>query len=585
MKLSSIFPKTRREAPSNEGSLGTRLMIRAGFLDQIAAGVWIYPHLTLLVRKKAEAIVRRAMNEAGALELELPILQPRGLWEETERWDRYLSDKIAFHLHDRKNNEFILAPTAEEVITDFARRNIESFKDLPVNFYQMSPKFRDEFRPRQGLVRGREFVMKDAYSFDVDESGMKESYRKMCAAYHRVFTECGFNYIQVEADSGAIGGSGSAEFMAITETGEDVLLSCPSCKYGGNQEKATAKFEVATPEKIEDLVLIETPNIRTVAELETFTGLAAKQMVKTIVMVADGSPVIVSMRGDLEISEVKLANVMNAREVEAAPHDIVEKVTGAPVGFAGPIDLYKQTDVPYFFDRSVEGVSNFLCGGNKEDYHYINVNPGRDFPAIETFHDLSKVVAGQKCPHCNEGYFEEKQGIELGHVFQLQKSYAEKMNATYTGADGKDHTMWMGCYGIGVSRIVQTIVEQNNDTRGIIWPFILAPYHVCIIPANDTLMDEGFLLYEKLKSEGVEVIIDDRDARIGQKLTDAELQGWPITVVIGRDWEKNNEIEVRWRNTQNFPSGFNQKKEGDIPQKLMNVLTFITFYNAHKKNL
>jgi len=582
MKYTKIFPKTRRESQRGKHSPGTDALVRGGFLDQVASGIWTSTPLILRVRRNVEQIIREEMNKAGAIELELPILQPQSLWEETARWSGYINSKTAFHLEDRKGAKFILAPTAEEVITSFARQYLKSMSDMPINFYQMSSKFRDEIRPRQGLIRSREFMMKDAYSFDMDETGMKVSYAIMEEAYHAIFQRCGFEYIQVEADSGAIGGSGSSEFMAVTDVGEDVLLHCSQCGHGGNQEKATAYFSAQDVED-KELQKLGTPNIKTVVELERFTGISAASMVKTIVMAVDDIPVIVSMRGDLEISNIKLANLLGATKVETADKAVVEEVTGAPVGFAGPIDLYGKTDVKYFFDTSVQHTHNFLCGANEEDVHYINVVPGRDFPEIQEFHDLSKVVTGQNCSSCQIGVFEEKHGIELGHIFQLQTVYSEKMLATYLDQSNNSQPFWMGCYGIGISRIVQAIVEQNYDDRGPIWPMHLAPYKVCIIAAKESGMDDAEKIYNQLVESGFECVFDDRGKiRMGEKLTDAELRGWPLTVVVGRSWDDHRKLEVRWRDRQQYPEGFTVEREGDAPMASLSVNELISLLN--KKN-
>src|SRR3989338_6179561 len=560
MKYSQLAIRTQKSDPRNAPSPGTRLLIRAGFMEQLASGLWIMSHLGLMVRHLVEKIVREEMNRAGALEVEMPILHPVELWEESGRWEKYLQAGIAFHLKDRKGARYILAPTAEEPMTVYARSNLTTYRDLPVTLWQMSPKFRDELRPRQGLIRGREFVMKDAYSFDVDENGMRGSYRAMEHAYQEIFRRCGFDFIEVEADSGTIGGSGSAEFMAVSDHGEDTLLVCPSCGYGGNQEKAAAHFEYPV-EEMQGLKRLETPEIRTVEELEQFVGLPASKMVKTIVLVADGDaehPVVVSIRGDLVISEVKVANTLGAVQVEMADAYVVENVTNAPVGFAGPINLYGKPGLRFLFDKSVQGMSNFLCGGNEQDVHYVNVNPSRDLPAITEFHDLSKAATGLSCSNCNTGRFEERRGIELGHIFQLQQTYSTPMNAVFTSADGTRVPFWMGCYGIGVSRIIQATVEQHNDERGIIWPWALAPFHVSIMPsAPEKYLADAESLHSRLEDLGFRVIFDDRDLRIGERFNDAELLGWPVQVVVGRTWEERQKLEVRLRDErlQQFAEG------------------------------
>lgn len=543
--------------------------------------------LGLMVRRLIEQIVRQEMSRTGAIEVELPILQPRELWDETGRWTKYMSAGIAFHLADRRGGEYILAPTAEEAVTSFARATLRTHRDLPLTLWQMSPKFRDEFRPRQGLIRGREFVMKDAYSFDVDERGMRLSYEIMDHAYQKVFTRCGFSFIKVEADSGAIGGSGSAEFMAITEFGEDVLLYCPYCGYGGNQERASAFFPPYPEVPLEDLQEIATPDIRTVEQLEKSVGYRSEQMVKTIVLQADGKSIIVSVRGDLEISEVKLANFLGATTIEIADAETVEMVTGAPVGFAGPINLYGQTQIPYYVDRSVRGLANFLCGANKRDTHYIGCNAGRDFLAIDRYYDLVKAIAGQYCAHCQKGAMLEKRGIELGHIFQLQQVYSQPMEATFIDVNGERVPYWMGCYGIGVSRIVQAIVEQSYDKRGIVWPLALTPFEVAIIPVTAEHLAAAEDLYELLVEAGVRVLLDDRPARIGEKLTDAELQGWPVQVLVGRHWDTRGDLEVRWRDIKNFDLGLFALQNDDdraLPTAIMTPEDFVHFINKRRSS-
>lgn len=590
MFVSKIFPKTRFEDPGEAISPGTKLLIRCGFIDQLTGGIWFMTALGLAVRRRAEQIVREEMNRAGAIEMEVPILHPKELWDETGRWDKYLKAGISFTSQDRRGAGYILAPTAEEPITLFAKRHLRSYRDLPIILYQISPKFRDEFRPRQGLIRGREFIMKDAYSFDLDERSMRESYHLMEEAYKRICQRCGFNYIEVEADSGAIGGSGSAEFMALTEYGEDTLLYCPKCHYGGNQEKAVSYYPPYAEEQSQGLTMISTINIKTVNELEEFVKLPASKMVKTIVLSADGKPVVVSMRGDLEISEVKLANLLKAESVAIAEAYMVEEVTGAPVGFAGPIDLFGRTKVPYYFDKSVQGLKNFLCGGNEVDVHFINVNTGRDFPQPDAYYDLSKAVAGMHCSECKSGIFETKRGIELGHIFMLQQLYSQPMSASCTDLAGNKIPFWMGCYGVGVSRIVQAIVEQSYDEKGIIWPLSLTPFHAVIIPVNSNQhLDIAKEVYSQLKETGLDVLLDDTEARIGEKFTVAELLGIPVQVVIGKTWLEKGKLEVRWRDSRNFDSElFKQESAKVLPSCLMDLSQFklwlTKIYNFSEKS-
>lgn len=581
MRSSQLIPKNRKEVPQDKSSPGTKLLVQAGFIFQVSRGIWAMTNIGLRVRRKVEEIIRKEMNKIG-VELELPILQERKFWEETGRWKKYKDNNTALSTTGRTGSEYLLAPTAEEMITHFVRGNV-SARDLPMTFWQMSPKFRDEMRARQGLVRGIEFLMKDAYSFGKTDEEMRTAYEQMGEVYSRIFTQLGFRFIRVEADSGSIGGSGSAEFMAVTKYGEDVLLYCPSCGYGGNQEKATAYIPKYPEIPFEDLKRIDTPNIKSVLELEKFMGMNASQMVKTIVLVADGNPVIVSMRGDLEISLVKLANLLNADTVEMASADVVEAVTGAPVGFAGPIDLFDTTKVPYFFDTSVSGMRNFLCGGNAADVHYIGVNTGRDFPSVEKFHDLAKAVAGQFCSSCETAILEEKKGIELGHIFQLQQVYSEPMNATFVNENGEQVPFWMGCYGIGVSRIVQTLVEQHHDSRGIIWPIAVTPFQAVIIPTQFSGEYETIALglYERLKSEGVSVLLDDRNLRIGEKLTDAELQGWPFQIIVGRSWTSEQKLEIHCRDERNYDSSVFVKQNASLPVTFMGIEECVNFLKSN----
>ncbi len=566
MRYSTIYPKTRKEDPKTVVSAGTKLLVRAGFIEQVSSGLWIMTTLGLLVRKNVEKIVREEMNKAEAIEFEFPILQPRELWEESGRWNRYLEDGIAFKLSDRKKADYFLAPTAEEMVTYFARKNLKSYKDLPVNIWQMSTKFRDELRPRQGLIRGREFVMKDAYSFDQNEETMANSYKVMEATYQNIFKRTGLNFIKVDADSGSIGGNNSAEFMALTEIGEDVLLYCKSCNYGANQEKATAYFS-SSKELVTEMKELDTPDIKTVEELYKFTGIKPENMLKTVVLEVDDNPVIVSLRGDLEISEVKLLNFLKGKKVRNASPETVLKVTNAPVGFAGPIDLYQKTQVTYLIDISAKGLKNFLCGGNKKDIHYISVNFGNNVPEPDSYIDLSKAIKGLVCSNCKEGTLDTLQGIEVGHIFQLGQVYSTPMNGKFINREGKEDYFWMGCYGIGISRIVQTLAEQNNDDKGIVWSLNTTPFEIVVIPVNVKYhLDDAKNIYEDLKNKGFNVLIDDTDNGAGGKFINAELIGIPLQIVVGKAWQEEKKIEIRWRNTKDFDATlFTIEKENALP--------------------
>ena len=415
----------------------------------------------------------------------------------------------------------------------------------------MDWKFRDEIRPRMGLVRGRMFRMKDSYSFDVGEEGMSRSYELHREAYDNMFHRMGFRFISVQADSGAIGGKGSAEFMAVSESGEDVLLTCNNCDYGANWEKA----ESLTPAHVYDseprpIRKEPTPNIRTVEELERFFGLNARNMMKTIIYVADDKPVAVCCRGDFEVNEVKLQNMLGAGKLEIAGEAVVREVTGAPVGFAGPINLKGASRI--VFDSSVQGMTNILCGCNEKDVHMLDVNLGRDLPVPDRFYDVHSAQAGDGCAVCGKGTLQESKGIEIGHVFMLQQGYAEKLGVTFLGPDGQAHTPWMGCYGIGTTRCLQALVEQNNDADGIKWPEQVAPFKYCIVPTTTTASSAQFIFAERLFTElgrrKAEVVIDDRPLGFGVKMKDALLIGYPYIVVIGRGVEKG-EVELQVRAT------------------------------------
>jgi prolyl-tRNA synthetase len=567
LKYSSIHPKTRKEDPKSVVSAGTKLLMRGGFIEQISSGLWTIATLGLRVKKNIESIVRDEMNKSGAIEFEFPILQPKELWEESGRWSKYIEANIAFKLSDRKRMEYFLAPTAEEVVTNFARKYLKSYRDLPSNIWQMNQKFRDEIRPRQGLIRNREFLMKDAYSFNESEASMVNTYNLMGETYKNIFTRCGLNFIKVEADSGSIGGNNSSEFMALTDIGEDTLLYCEKCGYGANQEKAVSYLPEYSVEENNNLIELETPDIKTVEELFKFTNIPENKMIKTVVLEYDGKPVIISIRGDLQINETKIINILNATKIRNASPEMVEKATNAPVGFAGPINLYKNTDIPYFFDNSTKGLKNFLCGGNKKDYHYLNVNFGRDLPEPDVYHDLSKSEVGHICPNCKESKLNTLQGIEIGHIFQLGQTYSKSMNAKFVDNTGKEDYFYMGCYGIGVSRIVQTIVEQSYDNKGIIWPINIAPFKVTVIPINQKEhLNDAINIYNKLNSLGISTLIDDTESRVGEKFINAELLGIPLQIIVGKSWQLNQKLEIKWRNSTKFDeSVFSIKKENGLP--------------------
>ena len=541
MRLSKQLFVTMKEEPADAEVRSHALMARAGFLLKLSSGIYVYGPLLWRVLRKIEAIVREEHERVGAQELLMPAIQPRELWEESGRWDRYVADGILFNFKDRKGAEVCLGPTHEEVITTFAKRFIKSYKQLPITLFQIQTKFRDEIRPRFGLMRGREFIMKDAYSFDASAEGMAESYQMMREVYTRIFTRTGLRFTPVEADSGAIGGAGSEEFMVDADTGEDAIAVCRATGYAANVEKAVSRISApeAVAEKV-DMHKEPTPNARTCeALLALFPGLIITRLLKTViyeVTIGDDKQVIAVMtRGDREINEVKLINHLDALDANLATPDVVKRVTGAEVGFAGPIGL--ADEVRLLADSSVEGVTGFLCGGNETDTHYLDVWFGRDLEQPETV-DFGTVQAGDLVVE-GEGVIEITRGIEVGHIFQLGTKYSDSMKALFAPEQGKPQPFHMGCYGIGVSRVAASAIEQNHDENGMIWPVQIAPYSVLIVQmrvgdeAQDALAQE---LYDTLGAAGIDVMWDDRKkVNPGAKFKDADLVGIPLRLVIGRD--------------------------------------------------
>ncbi|MCI0585967.1 MAG: proline--tRNA ligase [Planctomycetes bacterium] len=552
MRLSRSLFVTLRDVPSDAEVPSHALLARGGYIQKLAAGIYVYgPWMWRTIRKVSE-IVREEMNRAGAEELAMPVLQPREIWEESGRWDGYLQARILFHLKDRKDADLCLGPTHEEVITTFVKRFVTSYKQLPLTLYQIQTKFRDEIRPRFGLMRGREFLMKDAYSFDADEEGLERSYRAMHEAYNRAFSRCGLDFTVVEADPGAIGGSGSQEFMVNAATGEDAILRCPACRYAANVEKADSRIEAAPSNgSPRPLKRLRTPGMTSVEQLAAFTGLHPAQMTKTVLYRAffkeKEQVVAVLVRGDQEVNEVKLGNALGALAVEMADEATIRRVSGAEPGFAGPIGLKARI----LADPSARGLGNTLCGANETDVHCVDVNLGRDFPEPE-FRDLRKARATEGCPRCAEGRLEEARGIEVGHIFKLGTKYSKAMGASFAAADGELRPFVMGCYGIGVSRVAAAAVEQNHDAAGIRWPAAIAPYHamlVCVNVQDETQRAVAEDLYGRLAEAGVETAYDDRPLSPGIKFKDADLVGLPVRLVVGRD-AKDGKVEIKERRAE-----------------------------------
>ncbi|MGA3280083.1 MAG: proline--tRNA ligase [Smithella sp.] len=547
MRYSDMFLPTGREVPSDAEVISHQLMIRAGMIRKLTSGIYSYLPLGYRVIRKLEQIIREEMDKAGAQEVHLSMVQPAELWEESGRWTHYGKELLRFR--DRHDHEYCLGPTHEEVITSLVRNEIKTYRQLPRNLYQIQTKFRDEVRPRFGVMRCREFGMKDAYSFDVDEEGAEKSYEKMFAAYNNIFRRCGLQFRSVEADSGSIGGKYSHEFMVMAESGEDAIVFCEKCSYAANLEKA----EVACPEKKlifeEDFLPLEnvyTPDVRTIEEVSAFLKVNPQDIVKTLIFNADGKPYAVLIGGDQEVNEIKVKNYLGASELELASDEMIMQATGAPRGFAGPVSL----KIPILIDYSVIDMINFVTGANKENYHIKNVNIGRDFK-VEAFADFRVITDKDKCPRCGGG-IKFARGIEVGHVFKLGTKYSKAMKAVYLDKDGQEKIMIMGCYGIGIGRTVAAGIEQNYDENGIVWPMPLAPYHVIITPVNvneKNIMDAAENLYHSMKALGIDVIFDDRDERAGVKFKDAELIGIPLRITIGQKNLSQGNVELKIRKT------------------------------------
>lgn len=519
-------------------------MVRAGLIRQLVAGAYTYLPLGFRALQKATQIVREEMDRAGALEILMPAIHPAELWQETGRFADY-GDTL-MKVRDRKNALLVLGPTHEEVITDLVRHHITSYRQLPVIFYQIQTKFRDEPRPRFGVLRTREFLMKDAYSFDVDLPHLNQSYDKMYHAYCRIFDRCGLKYVVVEAESGPIGGEASHEFMVLADTGEDALVECQQCRYAANLERAEVGDTQAAPPigSEQPLRKVHTPGRTTIEQVSAFLACQPQQMIKTLIYLADGEPVAVLVRGDHEVNENKLRRALAASRLELADPETIQRVTGAPVGFAGPLGLR----VRLLADRAVIHVRNGVTGANEADYHLVGVQPGRDFQP-DWIGDLRIASDGDACPRC-PGTLHLRRGIEIGHVFKLGTKYSAKLGAHYLDDKGQSHPIIMGCYGIGINRILAALIETSHDEKGIIWSVSLAPYHVLVLPLNVTnpeLMQTAERLYRELTELGVEVLLDDRDARAGFKFNDADLIGLPLRIVVGEKALQRGEVELKWR--------------------------------------
>ncbi len=551
MRFSKIFLPTLKEAPSDAEIVSHRLMLRAGMIRKLAAGVYNYLPLGLKVIRKVENIVREEMNRAGAQEVSMPVVIPSELWQESGRWDVY--GKELLRIKDRHQRDFCLGPTHEEVITAMVRGEVQSYKQLPLNLYQIQTKFRDEIRPRFGLMRGREFIMKDAYSFHATEEDAEKEYKNMYDTYCRIFERCGLKFRGVEAETGNIGGSFSHEFMVLAETGEDAIASCNKCNYAANVERAETKSQessasggVMNQENKKILEKVSTPEMKTVEEVSGFLKTAPSRLIKTLIYNSDKGVVAVLVRGNYELNEAKLKRLLDAEWLNLADEETVRKATNAPSGFAGPVGLKTKIIADY----SIQTIINGVTGANEADAHFVNVNLNRDFK-VDVFADLRTAVAGDPCPRCDNGILEIFRGIEVGHVFKLGTKYSEAMGATFLNEKGEPKPMIMGCYGIGIGRTAAASIEQNHDEKGIIWPMPLAPFQIHLVPVNvkdKPTMDAAETIYKDLRDAGIDVLMDDRDERAGIKFNDADLIGIPIRLTIGSKALKENSVEMKMRN-------------------------------------
>jgi prolyl-tRNA synthetase len=525
-----------------------QLLLRAGFIRQVAAGVYNYLPLAQRVLHKISTIVREEMDRIGSQELLLPALNPAELWQESGRYDTYGPELVK--LQDRHDRSFILGPTHEETVTDLVRNEVNSYKKLPMTLYQIQTKFRDEKRPRSGLLRGREFIMKDAYSFHADRDSLDETYNDMYQAYVNIFTRCGLEFGAVEADSGSIGGKGTHEFMVFSEAGEDKIAICTSCDYSANIEMAEIvrdEIQSANDATVEPIEKIYTPNIKTINQLATFLQVAPSALVKTLLFIVDEQPVMVLVRGDHEVNEVKVKNVMEASSCIMADEETIRSLTGASPGSLGPVNVKEKITI--LADQALRAFAQWHIGANEDDYHFLHAVEGRDFE-VSIYADLRTIEEGDKCPRCG-GTIRFQKGVEVGHIFKLGTKYSDAMKGTFLDANGREQTYIMGCYGIGISRTLSAVVEQHHDEGGIIWPEAISPYAVHLIAVN--LKDEkqrtlAEKIYKDLLQAGVEVLFDDRPERAGVKFKDADLIGIPKRIVVGSKAAENI-VELKFRRT------------------------------------
>ena len=541
MRITKLFGKTQREVPAEADTVSHQLLVRAGMIRQVAAGVYSYLPLAWRVLKKIENIIREEMDNAGGQELNLPALQPLDLWQQSGR-DLVFGESL-FKLYDRRERRLALGPTHEEVLTELVKYNVQSYRDLPLMLYQIQLKFRDEPRPRAGLIRVREFIMKDLYSFDTDEEGLDRSYDLMLQAYRNIYTRCGLPTIIVEADSGAIGGKDSHEFIVITDSGEDEVLHC-TCGYAANAEKAQSVKEDVGGGELLPVEEVSTPGMGTIEEVSGFLKIPSNRTIKAVFYIADGKMVFIVIRGDLEVNDIKLKNVLKCAELQMATEEEVIKA-GIVAGAASPVGL---SGIRVIADDSITTGTNFVAGANKPDTHLKNVNYPRDFKA-DIVADITQARAGDKCLKCGQK-MSSSHGIEVGHTFKPGTVYSDKQDAFFIAQNGEPKPIVMGCYGIGLGRLLAAAIEQNHDDKGIIWPLTIAPYHfyICpLYPENSQVLSTAESLYSDLVAQGIEVLFDDRNESPGVKFNDADLLGIPVRVTISPRTLEKNSIEVKWR--------------------------------------
>ena len=571
MRVSKLYAPTLREVPAEAEVVSHQLMLRAGFMRKAAGGIYTYLPLAWRVLKKIERIVREEMDAKGSQELLMPIVQPAEIWQESGRWDVYGAEM--FRLQDRHNRCFCLGPTHEEMVTTLIRGDVRSYRQLPLSVYQIQNKYRDERRPRFGLMRGREFIMKDAYSFDRDEAGLDKSYQDMYDAYTNIFTRCGLNFRPVEADSGAIGGSGSHEFMVIADSGEAEIVFCTSCDYAANVEKAELFPLEAQEEAMLTKEEVVTPDCKTIADVCAYLKLPVDHSVKAVAYNSEKGLILCFVRGDHEVNEIKVINTCGVIDLEMATEEQLA-AAGTVGGYMGPVGIDNKK-VIVVVDATVMKMHNVCCGANKEGYHFINVNPGRDFTPTYVA-DIRLIQEGDPCPHCG-GEVSKARGIEVGQVFKLFTKYSSALKATYLDENGKEQPMVMGCYGVGVSRTMAAAIEQNYDDNGIIRPIEIARYHVLGVPVNtkdEASAAKAEEIYMQLKKVGLETVIDDRNERPGVKFKDADLIGYPLRVVVGPKTLTEGKLEVKIRKTGEIRY---LPLDGDYVQDIKNIIAELAF--------